>query len=65
MTRAIDELLGLSPDEFRRAPDVRRPATSGTLPVGESMILWLKTAHADRADEVLERARTYYYQSCA
>jgi len=65
VTRAIEELLGSSADDFKRTIDVRRPGASGTLPVGESMILWLKTAHADRAGEVLERARTYYYQSCA
>jgi hypothetical protein len=61
VTRAIGDVLGLSREAFD--PGVNRSKGCGAwavLPPGEAMILWLRSAHPQRADEVLARAQTYY-----
>jgi hypothetical protein len=62
VARAAKELLGSTLDGFKQDPHLKSLTECGTLPVGESMILWVQTSHADRAGEVLERARTYYFE---
>jgi hypothetical protein len=65
VARAAKELLGSNFDGFERHLLAQRSGKHAALPAGESMVLWLKTSHADRAGEVLERARKYYCEGCA
>jgi hypothetical protein len=65
VTRAAEELLGSRLAAFERHLHAQSASKVGTLPAGESMILWLKTSCADRGDEILERARKYYYEGFA
>jgi hypothetical protein len=66
VSSAIDDMLGLPADEVRRRvrSDDRKSAWDG-MPMGESMILWLRSNHTARANEVLAQARNYYYKLSA
>lgn len=59
VARAASEVLG----EAEASGGQRRGMVAskwGRLPPAESMILWLKTSHPDRAGDVLARAQVYY-----
>ncbi len=64
VARAAEELLGSRLAAFQHHPRGQN-STLGALPAGESMILWLKACCADRAGEILDRARKYYYEGFA
>jgi hypothetical protein len=58
VSRAIDDVLGLRPENVK--PHLGGHEKRENLPAGESMILWLRANHPDRADEVLTHARSYF-----
>jgi hypothetical protein len=59
MRRAIQEVIGIEPDDVRpRASDGSQ--AWGELPPAESLILWVRRHHRALAERVLWRARQYF-----
>jgi hypothetical protein len=58
---AIDESLGSSSaEEVRALMNSNRPAQWAVLPAAEAMVLSLRRNLPEKADEIVERARTHY-----
>jgi hypothetical protein len=58
---AMDETLGSSgAQEVRGLMNSKRPAEWAVLPAAEAMVLWLRRHLPEKADAIVQRARTYY-----
>ena len=63
LARAIQELLGLGPDELRNCIQDAGGAAWGVVPSAEAAILWLRREYPRYADTILESAKTYFAAS--
>lgn len=67
LQRALERAIGESHGVATTVADRRRFSTTNhdwaTLPEPEATILWLRAKHPEKADEILDRARSYYQAS--
>jgi len=61
IARAIEEVLKTKEELLRPFISVARARAWGAIPRAEGTILWLRSTMPDRAEEILTRARAYYY----
>jgi hypothetical protein len=61
--RAMEEVLQTKPELLRPFIGAARSRAWGVVPLAEGTILWLRNDLPEHADEILARARAYYYKA--